>query len=83
MGWDSVERSPADPESQDRERREEQLREVRRVLRGALENPNFKTYLTHIALGGSYTPGQSDQTAYREGIRALAVKLLTMGENPQ
>ena len=83
MGWDSLDGQAAPPETAATAAREAERRAVAAVMAVALEDALFRRYLTRLALGGSYSPGRPEHTAYREGIRALAVQLLHAGEGEQ
>ena len=80
MSWDQIDLSAAHREPVEDTARKVLEAAVKRALNDADGEP-LRRYLTRIALGDGYAPGRSHaDTAYYDGIRALASRLLYLGD---
>lgn len=84
MGWNDLDvQQPRENSEDEQARRKEQHKTLRTCVRAALAPDSQKPleeFLRRIAVSGSYSRGEPEQTAYKEGYRALAAQLLAMGD---
>lgn len=79
MGWSDFAAVAAEGKD-DAEIEKENARELRRAMRGLLENPVAKQYLASIAAGRSYVGGRKfEEVAFAEGQRHMALQILRLG----
>lgn len=80
MSWDQLDMSKAHEVSASGEAQLRLQRCVKAALAGDTGAP-LRQYLERLARGDGYVPGRSHaDTAYYDGIRALAARLLYLGE---
>lgn len=72
MSWEELNNSP-EPVENDTDKA------LRASLRAALEDKVLRKFLVRTAAQSGFTAGQADVSAFREGVRSLAVKLLELG----
>ena len=55
-----------------------------RGCKAAMRNEAFAGFLRKLSVAASYTPSRSsEETAYYEGIRAMAVRIITLSEQEE
>ena len=78
MGWDQFKSEQKPEEDNPRAQAQEALRkEWQQILK---QHPLVKQWIGQVARAGSFTPGQSHaETAFKEGARGFAARILHMG----
>lgn len=80
MSWDQLDMSRAHEVSATGDAAKRLQRAIRRAIDGD-EGRALREYLDRLARGDGYVPGRSHaDTAYYDGIRAMAARLLYLGE---